>query len=784
MAEQSSPQIRTNTYGVKGMHCASCSTTIEKTFKKVPGVEATEVNYATEQAKVTFDTSKTSPQDLSSKIEHLGYSLVVPVDRDMKNMSARDMGMSESEHAAHLGLGQSKQDKLSEIRTMRNQMWVAIPLAVIAIFVMGWDALAKLGAVTGQGEVVSEFFHHLLPLFATYMLFVVGKPYLLGFYRFLRYGKANMDTLIGIGTSAAYLYSFVLSAFEESNLANYINVSQTYYDVTIVVIAFIALGKYLEARSKLRTGDAIEKLLNLQAKTALVVRGGNEVEIAVNEVVHGDLVVVKPGGKIPVDGVITEGSSYIDEALVTGEPMPVGKHVGDSVVSGTLNTTGAFTFRATKVGSETLLAHIVKMVEEAQGSRAPIQALADKISALFVPIVLVIAAVTLGLWLLVGSRYLGYSQALSYGLTAFVGVLVIACPCALGLATPTAIIVGVGKGAREGILIKDAATLQALQKVNVVVVDKTGTLTRGKPEVVSASNEKFIGVLAALESKSEHPIALAITNYAKEKNIEIASVTNFESIKGKGVGGIIDGTEYFAGNAKLISDLGIKFDTTQIEEATKSGKTPIILANKSEVLSIVMVADAIKPEAIEAVRKLHKLGIKIVMLTGDDKNTAEAIAKEVGIDEVVAEVLPEDKLRIVKELQFGKATPTLGSGFRQYVGMAGDGVNDAPALAQADVGIAMGTGTDVAIETAGITLLGGDISKLVKAIKLSRLTMRGIKQNLFWAFIYNIVGIPVAAGVLFPIFGWLLSPVFAGAAMALSSVSVVGNSLRIKAGSL
>ena len=761
--------MQIQTYKIKGMHCASCAVVIEKELKKAPGVGGAEANYGTEAVKLAFDENQTSPEVLSSKLKHLGYSLVIPAPKS-EVMGAREMGMSENEHAEHLGLNQSKEEKLADLSRMRNLVLSALPLATVTIFVMGWDALAKFGIVGPQSDVVREFFHHLLPLFATYILFVVGKPYLLGFYRFLRYGKANMDTLIGIGTSVAYLYSFIISAFADTALAGYINVKETYYDVTIVVVAFIALGKYLEARSKLKTGDAIEKLLNLQAKMALVMRGGKEIEVSVNDVVHGDLIIVKPGAKVPVDGVLTEGESYVDEAMVTGEPMPEGKRVGDAVMAGTINTTGSFIFRATKIGSETLLAGIVRMVEEAQGSKAPIQALADKISGIFVPVVLALAFVTLGIWLLLGTQYYSFAQALSYGLTAFVGILVIACPCALGLATPTAIIVGVGKGAREGILIKDAATLEKFHKVDVVVVDKTGTITRGKPEVVSVSDDKYFAVLASLESKSEHPIARAILEYAKTKNISWLAVEKFESIKGKGLKGFIDGKEYYVGNTKLITDLGVAFNPKQIEVQTMQGKTPVILATKSEVLSVVMVADAVKPEAKEALKSLHKLGIKTVMLTGDDKNTAEAIAREVGIDDVLAEVLPDDKLAKIKELQ--------SAGY--VVGMAGDGVNDAPALAQADVGIAMGTGTDVAIETAGITLLHGDISKLVKAVRLSKLTMRGIKQNLFWAFIYNVVGIPIAAGALFPFFGWLLSPVFAGLAMALSSVSVVGNSLRLK----
>lgn len=755
------------TYGIKGMHCASCASIIEKTFKKIDGVHSVEVNYATEKAKVSFDETKTSPHHLSKRIEPLGYSLVLP--------SAESMSMSESEHAEHLGLNQPKQEKLAEVKIMRNKIIAVMPLAVISIFVMGWDIFSQFGFIAEMSLAMKNILQYLLPLMAVTTFAVLGKPYLLGVYRFARYGKANMDTLIGVGTSVAFIYSTVITFFGES-LKSFINVSSTYFDVTIIVITFIALGKYLEARSKIKTGDAIEKLLNLQAKTALVVRDGKEIEIPIDQVIHGDVIIVKPAGKIPVDGVVVSGSSYVDESMITGEPMPVSKKEGDSIVSGTINTSGTFTFKAMRVGSETMLARIIKMVEDAQGSKAPIQALADKISGVFVPIVLILSVISLALWLLVGTQYLGFSQALSFGLVSFVGILVIACPCALGLATPTAIIVGVGKGAGEGILIKDAGTLQKLGKVNVVVVDKTGTLTKGKPELVSIKNlsgktdDELISVLASLEKNSEHPIAHAIISFAEEKGINLSATSGFNAIKGKGLQGEIGGVMYYVGNTKLIKELNLSFNAESIERETVEGKTPIIIATKEKVMGVVMVADSVKPEAVEAVKNLHKLGIKIVMLTGDDKNTAKYIAQQVGIDEVVAEVMPEDKLNKIKELQSqGK-----------IVAMTGDGVNDAPALAQADVGIAMATGTDVAIESAGITLLHGDISKLVKAINLSKMTMRGIKQNLFWAFIYNIVGIPLAGGLFYPIFGWMLSPVFAGFAMAISSVSVVGNSLRLK----
>jgi len=748
----------TNTYTIKGMHCASCAIIIEKTLNKAEGVESARVNFGTESVKVVFNKEKTDFQKISKKVEPLGYSLI--------NMS---------EHASHMNMNQPRQDKLIEIKGMRDKLISVLPLVVLSVAVMIWDAFVKFNVLADMPKSVGNVLMYLMPLAATYVLFVLGRPYLMGVYRFIRRGQANMETLIGLGTSAAYIYSMVIAIWGQ-NLKNYIDISSTYFDVTIVVIAFIALGEYLEARSKFRTGDAIEKLLNLAAKTALVIRDGREVEISVDQVIHGDLIVVKPAGKIPVDGIITEGSSYIDEAMISGEPIPVQKEIGDKIIAGTINTTGYLVFRATGVGSETLLSRIIKMVGEAQSSKAPIQALADKISGVFVPIVLILSFAALAAWLIVGTQYLGFAQALSSGLVSFVGILVIACPCALGLATPTAIIVGVGKAAQEGVLIKDAATLQKLHQANVLVVDKTGTITKGKPEFLSLENYssktdlEIISILASLEKKSEHPIAQAIIDYTIEEDIAVLAADRFEIIKGRGLKGVIDGVEYFAGSVRYMNDLGLSVDNEVIKGETTEGKTPVILATGGKILSVAMVADAIKAEAVGSIANLHKLGFEIVMATGDDKNTAEYIAKQVGIDKVFAEVMPEDKLQIIKKLQSeGK-----------IVVMAGDGVNDAPALAQADIGIAMATGTDVAIESAGITLLHGDMSKIVKAINLSKATMRGIKQNLFWAFFYNIIGIPLAGGAFYPLFGWLLSPVFAGMAMAFSSVSVVTNSLRLK----
>ncbi len=773
--------MSTQTLKIKGMHCASCASIIEKKVSKLPGINSIAVNFASEKAKIDFNGLDVPLHSINQEIGKLGYTLIasekemlMPGMHDYSKMKNKEV-MKGMESIGHDHILMMENDPESELNNIKEKIYFILPITIIIFTLMMWDILARSFVSIPNLPIPMELFNTISMIIATIALFWVGKPFIAGVGRFIQYRVANMDTLIGIGALTAYIYSIIITLLP--SIRTIIQVPEyTYFDVTIVVIGFITLGKYLEANSKKKTGDAIEKLLNLQAKTALVIRDGNEIEININDVIHGDSIIIKPGSKIPVDGVVIEGVSFIDESMITGESMPVQKKIGDNVVCGTMNTSGSFTFKATKVGSETLLAQIIRMVEEAQGSKAPIQALADKISGVFVPIVLGISFLSLVVWLTFGTYYLGISTAISLGILSFVGILVIACPCALGLATPTAIIVGVGKGAREGILIKDAATLEKLHKVNTVVVDKTGTITIGKPTLVNIENfsnineKEFISIIASLENKSEHPIASAIATYAKEKNIPIVEISNFEGIQGKGLKGKINGIEYFVGNAKLINDLNISFDEELISKYTLEGKTPVILTTKEKVLGFVMISDEIKKEAIQAVRDLHGLGIQVVMLTGDDEKAAKYMASLVGIDEVIAHVMPADKLAKIKELQLNG----------KIVAMAGDGVNDAPALAQADVGIAMGTGTDVAIESAGITLLGGDISKLVKAIKLSKITMRGIKQNLFWAFIYNIVGIPLAAGVFYPFFGWLLNPVFAGLAMAFSSVSVVGNSLRIK----
>jgi len=756
-------------YKIKGMHCASCASIIEREFKKTDGVKKVEVNYGTESANIEYDEKKLNANKLSQKIKPLGYEFL------LEHKGMEHNGMSEGGEHDHM-MNMAKEEKLKELKELKNKVIIGIPLAIISVIFMVIEILIDQVKVLPEiPEIAETFMHHLMPVMATYVLFVIGRQFLQGVWRFMRFGKANMDTLVGIGTLTAFLYSFFVSAFENV-LKPYLNTEIAYYDVTIVVIVFITLGKYLEARSKIKTGDAIEKLLELQAKTALVIRDGKEVEIPIENVVHGDKIIVKPGGKIPVDGVVIEGKSNVDESMMTGEPIPVSKNIGDKLVAGTINKNGVLTFKATGIGSETLLAHIIKMVETAQGSKAPIQKLADRISAVFVPIVLVISVLALLLWLIIGSQFLPFSQALTFGLICFVGVLVIACPCALGLATPTAIIVGVGKGASNGMLIKNAEILEKLHKVDTIVVDKTGTITKGKPEIIKMINlskendKKILEILASLEKSSGHPLADAITDEAEKKGITIHKISDFENIEGKGIKGKLSGKEYFAGSKKLLSDMEIKYDERAYKDLEKLGATIIALFDNKDLLALLAVGDSLKDEAKQAIKELHKMGIKIIMATGDHKDAAEKIAKEAGIDEFIAEVMPQDKLDKITDLQKQG----------HIVAMAGDGVNDAPALAKADVGIAMGNGTDVAIESSDVTILNGDISKLAKTIKLSKLTMRTIKQNLFWAFIYNTLGIPIASGALYPLFGLLLNPVFAGLAMAFSSVSVVTNSLRLK----
>lgn len=774
---------KTQSVEVIGMHCASCASTITRKLGKMAGVESCEVNYGTEKAKVTFDPNKTSIQAMNQEINKFGYTLA----ESQKSISHSQTAMDHNQmnHSLHQGHDMMtpissdtsvKERKLQELAKLKKHVQIVVPMVIVSIVVMLWEIGADpLGLWLEMPKVIEEFFHHLLPILATYTLFVIGLPYLHGVLRFIKYKVANMDTLVGIGTLVAFTYSFILTAFEEP-LAQFINTQHSYYDVTIVVIGFITLGKYLEARSKLRTGEAIEKLLGLQAKSAIVLRDGKHVEIPIEQVVVGDILIIKPGQKIAVDGEIVEGSSAIDESMITGESIPVDKQPGDKVIGATINKQGSLQIKATQVGENTVLSQIIKMVEEAQGSKAPIERLADQISSVFVPVVLAFAMVVLLLWIVVGMQFMPFSQAVTLGIVSFVGILVIACPCAMGLATPTAVIVGVGKAAQNGILIKNAESLEKLNTINFMVLDKTGTVTKGMPEVTDISPvgnyspDKALNILASLEQHSEHPLAQAVVDEAKKKDQSLVQVKDFSAIEGKGLKGVIEGQSYYAGNLKLAEDLKLRIDDVLITTLTSQGKTPVILITDREVIAYVAIADTIKDEAKVAIDQLHKKGIKVAMLTGDNQRTAQYIANQVGIDRVIAEVLPGDKASEVKKLQ--------SEGYK--VAMVGDGINDAPALVTADVGIAMGTGTDVAIESAGITLLGGQISKLPKAVILARATMSTIKQNLFWAFFYNVVGIPIAAGVLYPFFGIMLNPAIAGAAMAFSSVSVVLNALRLK----
>ncbi len=750
------------------MHCASCSAVITKKLSKLPGVESCEINVATEHAKISYDPAKVTVASMNDAINKLGYKLID--DQDQAD-PAMLKPQESSEHSVHSGINQSNQEKLQELALLKTKVDFAVPITIAIFAIMMWDIAAQSFALVPNLPLPMGLFNAISMILAAIFLFWIGKPYLLGLSRFVSYRVANMNTLIGMGTLTAFIYSSLVFLIPPIRVL--LSAPEyTYFDVTIVVIGFITLGKYLEARSKLKTGEAIEKLLNLQAKTALVVREGREIEIPLAEVVIGELIRVKPGAKVPVDGIITQGSTSLDESMITGESIPQDKKKGDAVIGATLNKQGSITFKATKVGSDTMLAQIIHLVEEAQGSKAPIQNVADKISQVFVPTVLLIAFLTVIIWLTIGTYFLGFTSALSFGLLSFVGILVIACPCALGLATPTAIIVGVGKGAQKGILIKNAESLEKLHKVSTVVFDKTGTITLGQPKVTEVialnhdyAKEAIIKLAASLENNSQHPLAQAIVAQAKAIDQAFAKVKHFKESEGMGVEGMIG-----ANHVVVRKPTEKEFDNQEVIQLQAEGKTVVVVSVNGNTQGIIAISDTIKANVKQVVRRLQAMKLKTVMLTGDNKQAATYIAQHVGIETVISEVMPQDKSQAIKRLQLEG----------QIVAMVGDGINDAPALAQADIGIAMSSGTDVAIESADITLLGGDIAKIPQAIHLSRLTMRTIKQNLFWAFIYNIIGIPVAAGVLYPTFGIVLNPIFAGLAMALSSVSVVSNSLLLK----
>jgi P-type Cu+ transporter len=743
-------------FTVKGMHCVSCASAIEKKVWQLDGVESCDVNYTNASAAIAYDTAKVGEQDIAHVVKDLGYTLSSS-SHTMPDGSV----MSDEDHSMHTWIGLSQEEKIAQIQAMKRKIYVTMPMVMISFVYMWWDiAMLQWWRWITMPSSVSTFFHHLFPVMATYVMFGVWLPYLRGIWTFIKHRVATMDTLIGIGTLTAYVYSFAVGAFKPL-LENYIDVSAHYFDVTIVVIGLVYLGKYLEEKSKLHTGDAISKLLQLQAKTAIVEEDGQEKEVAVDLLIVWQIVIVKPWMKIPVDGKIVSGRTSIDESMISGESLPIDKDEWDAVIGGTVNIHGYIKVAITALWSSSVLSRIVKMVQEAQSSKAPIQKLVDKISSMFVPVVLVVALLAFIFWIIFGS--------LPTALVTGIGVLIIACPCALGLATPMGIVVWVGKGAERGILIKNAEVLQKLQKVWTVVFDKTGTITNGKPEVVNVwGDEKLLPIVYAIENQSEHPLAQSIVRYASSSVDATTKVTDFEALGGKGVQAVLAKKTWHIGNRKLMEEQGIVDFPSLYDTRSKEGKTVVFVAADGIVHMLFAIADTIKKEAKDAIYQLHRMGIQSVMITWDHSDVAMHIAHEVGIDQVFAEVLPEDKAWHIVRLQQSS---------HKKIAMAGDGINDAPALAQADVGIAMSTGTDVAIETADITLLYGDITKIAQAIRLSQQTMTTIKQNLFWAFIYNIIGIPLAAGLFYP---FLLNPVFAGAAMAFSSVSVVLNSLRLK----
>lgn len=740
--------MKTVSMKIGGMTCAACSAGLERAFKKTEGISQATVNLATERAQVVFDEGALTLEDLKHVVEKTGFSVI---DEN------QDTAQKNQERKQH-------EQQVAKIKLIVSILFT-VPLLYIAMAPMiTFVTLPYPSSLLDPMEhsrvfAVTQLILCLPVLIAGYKFFTIGYPALF-------HGTANMDSLIAIGTTAAFGYSLysVYQIFQGDHMAAH----NLYFESAATIITLVMLGKYMEARSKGRTGDAIKKLMGLAPKTGHVIRNGEEIEISLEQIVVGDTIVVKPGEKIPVDGEIIEGTTSIDESMLTGESLPVEKTVGDSVVGASINKNGYINFKATKVGKDMALSQIIRLVEDAQGSKAPIAKIADVISGYFVMIVLGIALVVSLVWLISGKDF-------AFVLRIFVSVMVIACPCALGLATPTAIMVGTGKGAENGVLFKNAEALEIAHKVTTIVFDKTGTITEGKPYVTDVITEQdpdeILALAASAEQGSEHPLGEAIVNSAKDKGLPCSPIDSFESLTGLGIKVTVSGKMLYFGNRALMLQQGISLEgfEEQARRLAEQGKTPMFLATDGSLAAIVAVADVIKENSRKTIEELHEMGIKTVMITGDNARTANAIAKQVGIDEVLSEVMPQDKAEKVKSLMQEK----------QFVAMVGDGINDAPALAQSDVGIAIGSGTDVAIESASIVLVKSDISDVVTAIRLSHATLRNIKQNLFWAFCYNTIGIPVAAGLLYLFGGPLLNPMIAAAAMSLSSVSVVTNALRL-----
>ena len=743
--------MENTTFKLRGMSCASCAKTIETAIRSVPGVTQSNVNFAAEQASVTYNASQTNIATIQEAVDAAGY-FAQPISADV---------LAPTDDA-------DRREQRRESRQLLRKIWFGAIVSIILV-------MGSFSAMTGLPIAFIPMWLHdpwLQLVLTTPVLVWAGSTFFINAWKAVKRHTATMDTLVAIGTGSAYTYSLFPTVFPRWFTTQGI-APDVYYEAVVVIITLILLGRLLENNAKGQTSEAIRKLIGLQSKTARVMRDGRETDIPIADVMLNDIILVRPGEKIPVDGKIVEGNSTIDEAMVTGESLPVKKQVGDEVIGATINKTGSFKFQATRIGKDTFLAQIVKLVQQAQGSKAPIQRLADQVTGWFVPVVIAIAIATFILWYdLMGNPTLA--------LITTVGVLIVACPCALGLATPTSIMVGTGKGAEHGILIKDAASLEQAHKLQTIVLDKTGTITEGKPTVtdfvtLSGADRpdlKLLSLVAAVERSSEHPLAEAAVQYAQIQGATPIDCRDFVAIAGSGVQGIVSNQLVQIGTQRWMNELGIATNALQPqrEQLENAGKTVVWLAVDGRTMAIMAIADAVKLSSVNAIRSLQKLGLEVVMLTGDNHRTADVIAREVGIQRVMAEVRPDQKVAQIQAIQ--------AEGKR--VAMVGDGINDAPALAQADVGFAIGTGTDVAIAASDITLISGDLNGIVTAIQLSHATMRNIQQNLFFAFIYNVLGIPIAAGILYPIFGWLLNPMIAGAAMALSSVSVVTNALRLK----
>ncbi|GAB3833689.1 heavy metal translocating P-type ATPase [Pontibacter rugosus] len=740
-ASQHAVKLQKASLPVTGMSCASCALSVESMVGAQPGVSQAAVNFASQTLQVSYDPDQIALTDIQKNVQEIGFDLII----DQENAQEKQ-----------------EEEQYNRYQALKKRT-IAAAILTLPVFIIGMFFMDM------------PYGNWIMMVLSAPVLFYFGRNFFINAFKQAKNGKANMDTLVSLSTGIAFLFSVFNTFFPEFWHTRGLH-PHVYFEAAAVVIVFIMLGKLLEERAKSNTSTAIKKLIGLQPKTVWLVEGDQEREVPVSEVQKGDLLLVRAGEKIPVDGEVARGTSYVDESMISGEPVPVAKQQGDKVYAGTINQKGSFQFVAERVGSETMLAQIIRMVQEAQGSKAPVQKLVDKIAGIFVPVVLVIALVSFTAWFVLGG-----DNALTQALLALVTVLVIACPCALGLATPTAIMVGVGKGAENGILIKDAESLEQAHKVNAVVLDKTGTITEGKPVVTdvvwadeaSAHKQNLQTVLLSLEMQSEHPLAEAVVRHLKNLEVKSLELDAFDSITGRGVKASLHGTQYLAGNHKLLEEEGVHVEPklVQLADALRAeAKTVIFFTESQNAVALIAIADQVKPSSAAAIQALQAQGVEVYMLTGDNQQTAASVAAQVGIKSYRAEVLPSDKAAFVKELQAqGK-----------IVAMVGDGINDSHALAQADVSIAMGKGSDIAIDVAKMTLISSDLQQVPKALKLSKQTVRAIKQNLFWAFIYNLIGIPIAAGVLYPLYGFLLDPMIAGAAMALSSVSVVTNSLRLK----